>query len=96
MSEGRFDQFLEDDRHIRSDLRILEKAVRERWVLQVEERRRLVEKIVAVANRLAEKQDPTGIDRRAMIRLGMLVVAMERASYENASKAMDFLRSRKN
>jgi len=58
------------------------------------ERRRIVEKIVEVSNRLGEKKEPTGIDRRAMIRVGMLALAMERTSYETTARAIDFLRSR--
>jgi len=94
MKRLRFDEILSDDRHLRSDLRLLERAVRERWALELVERRRIVEKIVEVSNRLGDKEDPTGIDRRAMIRLWMLAVAMDRASYETTARAMDFLRSR--
>ena len=94
MKRLRFDEILSDDRHLRSDLRLLERAVRERWALELVERRRIVEKIVEVSNRLGDKEDPTGIDRRSMIRLGMLALAMERASYETTAQAMNFLRSR--
>jgi len=92
MERLRFDEILSDDRHLRSDLRLLERAVRERWALELVERRRIVEKIGEVSNRLGEKKEPTGIDRRAMIRLGMLVLAMERTSYETTARAMDSLR----
>jgi hypothetical protein len=93
MKRLRFDEILSDDRHLRSDLRLLERAVRERWAIELMERRIIVEKIVEISNRLGEKEEPTGIDRRAMIRLGMLAVAMDRASYETTARAMDSLRS---
>lgn len=93
MKRLRFDEILSDDRHLRSDLRLLERAVRERWAIELMERRIIVEKIVEISKRLGEKEESTGIDRRAMIRLGMLAVAMERASYETTARAMDSLRS---
>jgi len=94
MERLRFDEILSDDRHLRSDLRLLERAVRERWAIELMERRIIVEKIVEISKRLGEKEDSTGIDRRAMIRLGMLALAMERTSYETTARAIDFLRSR--
>jgi len=84
-----FEEILSDPRHLRGDLRILEKAVRERWEIPPSAKRRIVERLREVVDGIKRRNLESATDRRAMLRIARIRATMSRINGEDISRAID-------
>ncbi len=83
-----FEEILSDPRHIRSDLRLLERAVRARWEIPHSAKRRILERLREIFDDLKGRTDTNSAERRTMLRVHRVHFAMGKVDREDVSAAL--------
>jgi hypothetical protein len=86
-----FEEILSDPRHIRSDLRLLERAVLARWEIPHSAKRRIVERLREIVDDIKRRTSETSIERRVMLRAQRVHLAMARVNREDVASAIGSL-----
>ena len=83
-----FEEILSDPRHIRSDLRLLERAVRARWEIPHAAKRRIVERLREIVDDLKRRNAENSAERRTMLRGQRVHFAMAKVNREDISAVL--------
>lgn len=83
-----FEEIFSNPAHLRSDLRLLERAVCDRWDIEPSAKRRIVDRLRTIVDDLKRQSAETSTRSRAMLRVHRVYAAMMRVDREDISAAM--------
>lgn len=86
-----FEEILSDPRHIRGDLRLLERAVLARWEIPHSAKRRIVERLREIIDDTKRRTAETSTERRIMLRAQRVHLAMARVNRQDVASAIGSL-----